>query len=121
MLLHHCDLFLQFLRIHPEVIACAIGNVFAFASQQTVDIVVSHPFVLWVTEESDLRIALGIVLTDGTGIVGGGILTNHDLYRQMTPLTQDGIQRTSDGLLLIIGDDDDRDHLFHLSLALKKG
>lgn len=63
-----------------------------------------------IAEESYLRIAGGIVAADGRCVVGRTIFAHDDLHRLVTLLTEDGVESTRDGLLLIIRGDDDGYH-----------
>ena len=42
---HDADFLLQLQRVNPEVIPSTVGNIRTLAGQQTVEIVVLHPFV----------------------------------------------------------------------------
>lgn len=104
---HQSDGFLKFLVIHPEVITCTISNIFTSASQQAVEVIIEKPLVMSVAEETYLGITGSIVATDGRCAVRRAVFTNDDLYGLMALLTEDGVKRARDGLLLIICGDDD--------------
>jgi hypothetical protein len=118
MLFHQRYLLFKFQRIHPEIVTCAVSNIATSAIQQTVDVIIGYAFVVGVTEQTDLWESGSIVLTNGACAIRRGILSNHDLYGQMTLLAQDRVQCAGDGLLLMIGGNDNRDYVFHLSFAL---
>ena len=107
-LLHHAEFLLQFHRVCPEVIACTVGYIFPPTLQQTVKVVVRDTLVLLVAEQTDLvGILLGIILADGAGSVCRCVFPDDDLLGPMTLLHQNGIDGSSYGVLLVVGDDDD--------------
>ena len=104
---HQSDSLLKFMVIHPEIIAGTIGYILASASQQTVEVIVEDPLVAGVAEEAYLGITGGIIATDSRGIVRRAVFAYDDLYGLVALLTEDGVKGACDGLLLIIGGDDD--------------
>jgi hypothetical protein len=104
------NFFLQFPRVAPEIIACTVSNKFTTTGEQTIVIIVDYALVVGIAVESYLGITGGIVLADGRGIVRRTVFTYNDLDWLMAFLTEYGVEGTRDGLLLIIGNDDDGYH-----------
>ena len=68
--LHHAHFLFQLLRVGPEIVTGTVGNVFPTTDQQTVKVIVDDAFVLWVADEADdVRMLLGILLADGSGVI----------------------------------------------------
>ena len=63
-----------------------------------------------VAEQTYLRITCRIFLTDLTGVVCRAVLADDDLYGQMAPLPENGVECAGNGLLLIICRYNDRYH-----------
>jgi hypothetical protein len=107
---HQADGLLQFLVVNPEIIACAVSNKFTTTGEQTIVIIVDYALVVSIAVESYLGITGGIVSADGRGIVRRTVFTYDNLDWLMAFLTEYGVEGTRDGLLLIIGNDDDGYH-----------
>ena len=107
---HQADGLLQFLVVNPEIIACAVSNKFTTTGEQTIVIIVDYALVVGIAVESYLGITGGIVSADGRGVVCRTVFAYNDLDWLMAFLTEYGVEGTRDGLLLIIGNDDDGYH-----------
>ena len=114
VLLHHAEFLLQFHWVCPEVIACTVGYIFTPTLQQTVEVVVRDTFVMFVAEQTDyVGIPFSIILADGACSVCRCVFPDDDLKGQMALLHQYGIDRSRYGVLLVVGDDDDRNDVLH--------
>ena len=107
---HQADGLLQFLVVNPEIITCTVSNKFTTTGEQTIVIIVDYALVVGIAVESYLGITGGIVSADGRGIVRRTVFAYNDLDWLMAFLTEYGVEGTRDGLLLIIGNDDDGYH-----------
>ena len=111
---HHADFFLELLRIGPEIVACAVGDIASAALEQAVEVIVVDAFVVFVTEQADdVGVFLGIRLADGPCAVGGAVFANHDLEGHVALLHEDRVDGATDGVLLVVGDDDDGYEVLH--------
>ena len=63
-----------------------------------------------IAEQTDLWLACGILLADLAGMVCGTVFADDDLYGQMAPLPENGVECAGNGLLLIICRYNDRYH-----------
>jgi hypothetical protein len=102
------NLFLQFLGVTPEIIARTVCNVFSPALKHAVEVVVYKSFVFLVRNNpDDVRVLLGVLLTNSQSGISGTVFTNDNLIRYMTLLHEDRIQCATYRFLLIIGNDND--------------
>ena len=83
-------------------------NILSSALQQAIEVIVGNAFVSLVAEQAyDVWMLLGVCLADGLGVVGRCILPDDNLKGHMALLHQNGIDGPRDGVLLVIGEDDD--------------
>lgn len=115
MLLQQESLFLQLPWVAPFVVARQVGNVLAARLQETVVVVVEEAFVLRIAYQADnVGISGSVVSTDFLRLVGRAIFADDDFDGPDTTLAQDAVERPCDGLLLIVGADNDGYLVFKL-------
>ena len=115
MILKNKQFFFQLLVVYPVVVTRTISNVRPFACQQTIEIVVLDALIGIIGKDSDLvgmRLLIGIA--DSKSSVRGAVFTDDNLIGEMTLLTEDTVERSSDGVLLIVGADYDGNHVLHV-------
>ena len=105
---HHFIFPLQFGVVCPPIVTRTICQILPASCHQTIEIVVHHSFVgsLW-HQAHHVGVLFGISFAHPTCAIGGAIFSYHDFKAYTTTLTQDGIERATDGVLLIEGHHDD--------------
>ena len=115
MLLQQESLFFQLAWVAPFVVACQVGYVLAARLQETVVVVDEEAFVLRIAYQADnVGISGCVVSTNLSGVVGRAVFADDDFDGPGTTLAQDAVERPCDGLLLIVGADNDGYLVFKL-------
>ena len=100
---------LEFRIVNPKIIAGTVRNIFTSTGAEAVEVVPHEAFVVLVGEDAYRVGVLPLVLlADGQGAVCRAILADDDFYGQVASLCQDAVECPADGVLLVIGADDNR-------------